>query len=179
MPTTKLLEFLGPAPELDLTSVTRRALVEFRNQVAQKASATTTNHDLKPIKALFREAKRDGYITEDPSEFVDTVRKNSEDSKRPFTVPEIRSQRFKVCLRSPTQNGKAWFCSACIPVNAWPTLHHLPGTTSIWEETRSGYGAEKPVTFRTSLGGRSTRSVGRESFGIKRSVRVQATTKSA
>jgi hypothetical protein len=36
MPTTKLLEFLGPAPELDLTSVTRRALVEFRNQVHRR-----------------------------------------------------------------------------------------------------------------------------------------------
>jgi hypothetical protein len=30
------------------------------------------------------------------------------------------------------------------------------------------------VTFRTSLEGRSTRSVGRESLGLKRSVRVQA-----
>jgi integrase len=89
--TRKLLEFLGPAAELDLTSVTRRTLVEFRNYVAQKASATTTNHDLKAIKALFREAKRDGYIAEDPSEFVDAVRKSSEDSKRPFTIPEIRS----------------------------------------------------------------------------------------
>ncbi len=30
------------------------------------------------------------------------------------------------------------------------------------------------VTFRTSLEGRSTRSVGRESLGVKRSIRVQA-----
>jgi integrase len=89
--TSKFLHFLGPAAELDLTSVTRMALVEFRNQVAQKASATTTNHDLKAIKAIFREAKRDGYIAEDPSEFVDTVRRSSEDNRRPFTVPEIQS----------------------------------------------------------------------------------------
>src|SRR6516165_4821291 len=60
--TNKLLEFLGSAADLDLASVTRTTLVEFRNQVAQKASATTTNHDLRAIKALFREAKRDGYI---------------------------------------------------------------------------------------------------------------------
>jgi len=40
---------------------------------------------------VFREAKRDGYIVEDPSEFVDTVRKSSADSRRPFTVPEIQS----------------------------------------------------------------------------------------
>ena len=32
----------------------------------------------------------------------------------------------------------------------------------------------RAVTFRTSLEGRSTRSVGRESLGLKRSVRVQA-----
>jgi hypothetical protein len=53
--TTKFLQFLGPAVELDLISVTRTALVEFRNQVAQKASPTTTNHDLKAIKALFHD----------------------------------------------------------------------------------------------------------------------------
>jgi hypothetical protein len=35
--TAKLLEFLGPSSDLDLASVTRTALVEFRNQVAQKA----------------------------------------------------------------------------------------------------------------------------------------------
>ena len=50
----------------------------------------TTNHDLRAIKALFREANRDGYITEDPSEFVDTVRKSSDDNRRPFTIAEIR-----------------------------------------------------------------------------------------
>ena len=88
--TNKLLEFLGSAADLDLASVTRTMLVEFRNQVAQKASATTTNHDLRAIKALFREAKRDGYITEDPSEFVETVRKRSDDNRRPFTIVEIQ-----------------------------------------------------------------------------------------
>ena len=88
--TNKLLAFLGSAADLDLASVTRTTLLEFRNQVAQKASATTTNHDLRAIKALFREAKRDGYIAEDPSEFVDTVRKNSDDNRRPFTIAEIQ-----------------------------------------------------------------------------------------
>jgi hypothetical protein len=34
--TAKLLEFLGPSADLDLASVTRTTLVEFRNQVAQK-----------------------------------------------------------------------------------------------------------------------------------------------
>ena len=87
----KFLEFLGTAAELDLSAMTRKMMIEFRNQVAQKASATTTNHDLKAIKLIFRSAKRDGYIIEDPSEFVESVRrKTSDDARRPFTVPEIR-----------------------------------------------------------------------------------------
>ena len=89
--TKKFLEFLGTAAELDLSAVTRKMITEFRNQVAQKASATTTNHDLKAIKLLFRSAKRDGYIIEEPTEFVESVRKTSEGARRPFTVSEIRS----------------------------------------------------------------------------------------
>jgi integrase len=89
--TKKFLEFLGRAAELDLSAVTRKMITEFRNQVAQKASATTTNHDLKAIKLIFRSAKRDGYIIENPGEFVESVRRKiSDDARRPFTVPEIR-----------------------------------------------------------------------------------------
>jgi hypothetical protein len=61
--TAKFLEFLGPSAELDMALVTRPMIVEFRNQVARKASATTTNHDLKAIKLIFRSAKRDGSKT--------------------------------------------------------------------------------------------------------------------
>jgi len=50
-------------------------MVEFRNGLAQKVSAKTANHDLRAIKTLFRSAKRDGYIIEDPSEFVQSIRK--------------------------------------------------------------------------------------------------------
>ena len=112
--TNKLLEFLGSAADLDLASVTRTTLVEFRNQVAQKASATTTNHDLRAIKALFREAKRDGYVAEDPSEFVDTVRKSFDDKRRPFTN---RRNSVHTCGRRP---GMAEFGPLdCIPDRGW------------------------------------------------------------
>src|SRR5258708_27767519 len=90
--TKKVLEFLGTAAELDLSAVTRKMITEFRNQVAQKASAAATNHDLKAIKLIFRSAKRDGYIIEDPTEFVESLPpKTSDDARRPFTVSEIRS----------------------------------------------------------------------------------------
>jgi integrase len=89
--TDKFLEFLGSAADLDLVSVTKTAVVEFRNAIAKKSSSVTTNADLKTVKMLFRAAKRDGYIIQDPSEFVDYVRRSSQDERRPFTIGEIKA----------------------------------------------------------------------------------------
>jgi integrase len=89
--TNKFLEYLGPAADLDLASVTRRTLTEFRNDIARKAAPKTVNADLKAVKAVMRAAKRDGYVVEDPGEFVETVRKNSERQRRPFTIAELQS----------------------------------------------------------------------------------------
>ena len=86
----KFLEFLGTAADLDLASITRTTVLEFRNHVAKRSSPVTTNADLKAIKMICRAAKREGYIVEDPAEFVETVRKNSEQARRPFTILEIQ-----------------------------------------------------------------------------------------
>ena len=41
---------------------------------------------------LFKSARRDGVVTEDPTEFVETVRRERRRKiKRPFTLPELRS----------------------------------------------------------------------------------------
>jgi integrase len=41
---------------------------------------------------LFKSARRDSAITEDPTEFVGTVRKERRiKTKRPFTLPELHS----------------------------------------------------------------------------------------
>jgi integrase len=89
--TNKFLEYLGPAADLDLASVTRRTLVEFRNTIARKAAPKTVNADLKAVKAVMRAAKRDGYVVEDPGEFVETVRKSSERQRRAFTIAQLAS----------------------------------------------------------------------------------------
>jgi integrase len=41
---------------------------------------------------LFKSARRDGVVSEDPTEFVETVRRERRPKiKRPFTLPELRS----------------------------------------------------------------------------------------
>jgi integrase len=60
--------------------------------LVNQVSAKTANHDLKTLKMFFKSARRDSIVTEDPTEFVATVRKERRVKiKRPFTLPELRS----------------------------------------------------------------------------------------
>jgi integrase len=86
----KLLEFLGDLAEQDLSVVSRQLLLEFRGALSKQLSPSTANLMLGQTRRLFREARRDGYIVENPAEFLEPVREDSDDARRPFTVPEIQ-----------------------------------------------------------------------------------------
>jgi integrase len=88
----KFLHFLGKRSDDPMTEVTKQDVVAFRNSLITQGSAKTANHDLKALKMLFKSARRDGVVTEDPTEFVETVgRERRPKIKRPFTLPELRS----------------------------------------------------------------------------------------
>ena len=88
----KFQAFLGDTAGLDLSEVTREHVTGFRNQQTKTLAAKTVNHDLKCLKMIFKAARRDGAVTEDPAEFVDTVRRGEEGTqRRPFTVPEVQA----------------------------------------------------------------------------------------
>lgn len=40
---------------------------------------------------LFKAARREGLLAEDPAEFVETVKQNASPARRPFSVPELRA----------------------------------------------------------------------------------------
>src|ERR1700680_4859871 len=88
----KFLHFLGHRSGAPMTEITKQDVVAFRNSLLAQISAKTANHDLKAVKMLFKSARRDSVITEDPTEFVETVRRErAPNIKRPFTLPELRS----------------------------------------------------------------------------------------
>jgi integrase len=89
---TKFLQFLGKRSDDPMTEVTKQDVVAFRNSLITQVSAKTANHDLKALKMLFKSARRDGVISEDPTEFVETLRRERRPKiKRPFTLPELRT----------------------------------------------------------------------------------------
>src|SRR6516162_6323688 len=89
--TEKFLAYLGTASDVDIGEIRQTHILGFRNEMAKKLAPRTANFDLKCIKAIFRAARRDGYLLDNPAEFVDTVRHESDAKRRPFTLAEIKS----------------------------------------------------------------------------------------
>jgi integrase len=88
----KFVQFLGQRADESIGEITKQDVVAFRHSLVGQVSAKTVNHDLKALKMLFKSARRDSAITDDPTEFVEAVRRERGIKiKRPFTLLELRS----------------------------------------------------------------------------------------
>lgn len=87
----KFLTYLGSDAELDISLLTKTHITTFRNTLTQKVSPGTVNFDLRVIKMLTRAARRDGYIQDDPAEFVSVVKGDKSPGRRPLKVKEIKA----------------------------------------------------------------------------------------
>lgn len=89
--TTKFLDFLGERADQEISLVTRGNLIGYRKALASTLSSTSTNHHIKCARMMFKMARRDALIAENPAEFVERVKKKGGYERRPFTQEEIRS----------------------------------------------------------------------------------------
>jgi Site-specific recombinase XerD len=87
----KFLTFLGDTADADLTEITREHITRFRNEEAKRFAPKTVNHEVKFLRMIFRAARRDALVGDDPAEFVDTIRKGKATVRRPFTIPELKA----------------------------------------------------------------------------------------
>jgi integrase len=86
------VEFLGEKANRDLTEISRRDLIDFRNDLAGKVASGTVNKAMKTLRTFFKAAERDKFIQENPAEFVDHVKSSPvAEERRPFTIPEIQA----------------------------------------------------------------------------------------
>jgi integrase len=87
----RFLESLGEAAEKDLNEVTKSHITAFRDWCLKQYATRTANLYLKIIKMVFRSARLDGYLWQDPAEGVKTVKNREPLTRRPFTLDELRS----------------------------------------------------------------------------------------
>jgi integrase len=85
--------FLGDRAAGDIAEISRRDVIAFRNELAKTRSIDTTNNRLKVLRMLFKAAKRDEFVLENPAEFVDILKDRDGEGpgRRAFTIPEIRA----------------------------------------------------------------------------------------
>jgi integrase len=87
----KFLEFLGPKADAPMRDVTKADIIAFRNRLLTQVSAKTANHDLRAVKTLFKSAREDEVIAEDPAVSVKSAHnKATSASRRSFTLDELR-----------------------------------------------------------------------------------------
>jgi len=86
----KFVLFLGNKADEDMTSITSAVVTQFRNQEAKVLAPKTVNQEMKCLRMLFKTARRDRVISEDPWEFVNSTKRARAGTRRPFTTEEIQ-----------------------------------------------------------------------------------------
>ncbi|HWL54346.1 MAG TPA: site-specific integrase [Chthoniobacteraceae bacterium] len=85
--------FLGPKAEREISDITETEVVAFRNARMEAGFARpTVNKALKSLRLIFKEARSEGLIADDPTEFVKAVKETggaNQNDRRPFTRDEI------------------------------------------------------------------------------------------
>jgi len=90
--TAKFLSWLGERADKEISLIQRADVTAFRNERATKVSAKTVNHEIKVLRMVFKSARKDGVLTDDPAEFVQTIRdRQKEGARRAFTLDELRA----------------------------------------------------------------------------------------
>ena len=87
----KFLQFLGSRADEDINRITNADILKFRSDLSQKISAKTTNHNIKGLRMLFKAAREEQLINENPAESVKTLKIPKKVERRPFTMDEVRS----------------------------------------------------------------------------------------
>jgi len=85
---------LSERADQDLTIISRQDIVAWRSNLASRLFHVTTNRHLKTLRSIFKSAKLDGLILENPVDAVASVSPSQTDretGRRPFSLSEIQA----------------------------------------------------------------------------------------
>ena len=83
-----LFDYLKTKADRPIESVTVRDVSAFRDTLARRCSAATTNKCMKILGAAWRQARKDGLLDDVVFSRIDRV-KGVESKRRPFTMDEM------------------------------------------------------------------------------------------
>jgi site-specific recombinase XerD len=95
----KFTAFLVSKADVEMTENTSADVLQFRNEGSKTLAAKTVKHDLKCLRMIFKAARQERIISEDPSEFVSAT------SLRSWTNQAITCVRIhEFCFWSPQRD---------------------------------------------------------------------------
>lgn len=84
--------WLADYAQRPLAEMETRHFIAYRDALAERLSATSCNQGTKILRVVFEDARRDGFIAENPAKDCGMLKKvEGGSARRPFTVPELKS----------------------------------------------------------------------------------------
>jgi len=87
----RFLKWLGVRADEQIARITQADVLAYRKDELERVSAPTVNHEIKCLRMVFKAAKDDGLLTDNPAEAVKNTHRRERRTRRAFTLPELRS----------------------------------------------------------------------------------------
>jgi integrase len=89
----RFVKWLGDKSNQDITALSPRDILAFRNELASKLSTSTANHAIKVVRMALKDAQAASLVTANVAIGIRKAKSPEDEGgrgKRPFTIPEIR-----------------------------------------------------------------------------------------
>lgn len=86
----RFLTWLGGDADSLLVELDKARMIEYRNDQAAKISPATANKHIKLLRVILEDARREGYVAENPAKDVPRLKVDPFSSRRPLSLDEIR-----------------------------------------------------------------------------------------
>jgi integrase len=86
------LSFLGEAANQDIADLSKTQIIGFRDKLIAEIRASTLNRHLAILKTFLKSAKEDGFLSDNPAEFVHSAKETATSivKRRAFTSEELQ-----------------------------------------------------------------------------------------
>ena len=86
----RFLDSLGERANRDISTLSRRDILKFRDDLASRLGPSTVNHSVKVVRMALKDAQSEGLLMLNPAFGVRPVKPGETSRRRPFTLKEIR-----------------------------------------------------------------------------------------
>jgi integrase len=88
--TQRFLDSLGDKANRDISALSRRDILKFRDDLAARLGPSSVNHAVKIVRMALKDAQSDGLLMLNPAFGVRPIKAEATARRRPFTLSEIR-----------------------------------------------------------------------------------------